>query len=426
MSEQNNPKLSWKEKLAVFGILGFAGYGFISACSTIIDWVTPKKKQEVIALAEKEQKPFSIRLDAGLEKTFEDTLQKSPKLEEVFHVDGKTGDQKTVNVQYFELKLTDDSLRHALQNLWKSGFLKKNNEVKQAIESNTYWLVKRVENASGRYIPGDQLILFNHESFVDMIHPNRPKFVWMQSPRHQKIFGNHIHELECSLAETIVHELFHDFWYTILNEDERQKFESSMFELYQLREQMSNGISPHVDQAGRSLKNPHIEKLKSTELVINYTGLFFVENYRKIIASEIQSRIPRLRDYSITEKFADKKQELEKEYKELEGIVEYLTKKYRREILDIILKENPDALKGIQTAEAFFYIDDLLGKKLNEYSDIIYKRRNENTNKFFCGVEGFAFMAGMLFEERDLKILPSTLQPFYERFIDFEKAFSEK
>jgi len=423
MVEENKTKLSWKEKLIGLGLLASAGYGLLSAGFTIIDWATPTKKQgEVIALTEQ---PFIVSVDSKLEKSFEDTLQKTPKLEEIWRVDGKTGDEKAVNEQYFERSLTSDSIKCSIQNIWNSGFLKKSDELKQAIENNKYCLAKRVENANGRYVPGDQLILFNHKSFVDNFYPER-RFGWAQSDRHKKIFGKHVHELECWLAETTVHELFHDFWHTILNEDERKKFETNMYELHQLREQMSKGISSYIDQAGSSLKNPHIEKLKSTELVINYTGLFFIEGYRRVVTNELQGRIQRLRDYSLTEKFADKKEALEKEYKELEEVVKYVNNEYRQEILDIILKKNPDTLKGIKTPESFFYIDDLLGKKLAAYSETIYKRRNENTNKFFCGVEGFAFMAGMLFEERDLKILPPTLKPFYERFIDFEKVFSEK
>ncbi len=102
-----------------------------------------------------------------------------------------------------------------IKNVFNSGFLKQTNEVKKEILNNSYGIFKHETQ-----LCDDGLACFIHNSYsvnykaVDTILFDEENFCEKNEDLAKIVFLN----------ETLTHELFHDFWYNLLTDEERQMF----------------------------------------------------------------------------------------------------------------------------------------------------------------------------------------------------------
>jgi len=427
--QEQNRKLTWKERFLVYSVFGLAIYG--AACLMYQAWapiVRSKSHQEKIEPVTKKEESqitqFSIKLKDISEELFEDTLDKIFVEEKIKNIEGID----VIEPAYTKRKITEKTIDLVLSKLW-SGFLKNNPEIKAEIEDNKYAVGVIDEKYTGKY--GKELIMFNTEHFSDVKVQN---FRQMDEDIHKKRIGQHDCPLECRLGEVVVHELFHDFWHQLLMEQDRKDFEKAIYKSYTQLEGMITKIEKLIYKTAGSMKNPEIEKLRELRFgIANYNRLFFDHEYRMQIACGIWETARYLNGLSEKSGFENVKKQLNKETAELFKLRDYLTgasvtkvKTYREDIIENIIQQHPDALPGIKTAEEFFALEELLGPKMKNYQKNVYKNESELTAQYFCGVEGFAFLADIVYQERNLNALPSEVRPLYKRFIDFQKLGPEK
>jgi len=108
-----------------------------------------------------------------------------------------------------------ESIESLLAEIWKSGFLRKNELIKKEILNNNYGLFHKGREFSSLKKRRAYYIKEKVKKDRVMLNKNLFYHIGLDSK------GKYIIPIEKKIKATIVHELFHDFWHNIL--DERKK-----------------------------------------------------------------------------------------------------------------------------------------------------------------------------------------------------------
>jgi len=125
--------------------------------------------------------------------------------------------QSTARKGSFASKENFESL---LFEIWDSGFIKKNDLTREEILNNTYGVFRKAEAPLSE--PEGRAYYQQREEQKDVLMLNAKLFGHLvPSIMPLRLKKVHVKRLDKLIRDTLVHELFHDFWYNIL--DERRK-----------------------------------------------------------------------------------------------------------------------------------------------------------------------------------------------------------
>jgi ankyrin repeat protein len=125
--------------------------------------------------------------------------------------------QPTTRKGSFASKKNFESL---LFEIWDSGFIEKNNLTRKEILNNTYGVFRKTEAPLAE--PEGRAYFQQREGQKDILMLNAKLFGHLvPSIKPLRLKKTHVKRLDKLIRDTLVHELFHDFWYNIL--DERRK-----------------------------------------------------------------------------------------------------------------------------------------------------------------------------------------------------------
>lgn len=118
-----------------------------------------------------------------------------------------------------------DTIEDLLFKIWDSGFLRKNDLTKEEIQNNTYGVFRK----SFKSGPASEGRAYYHriEGGRDRLILSADLFGHLEMEINPAPWrGVILKPLDRRIRATIVHELFHDFWYNILDERKRYLFSS--------------------------------------------------------------------------------------------------------------------------------------------------------------------------------------------------------
>lgn len=116
-----------------------------------------------------------------------------------------------------------ETIEGLLYEIWESGFFRQNNLVKEEILNNTYGVFRKPRKTLSE--PGGRAYFQSRAGQKDLLMLNARLFKHIAptpNPGHMK--KTMVRRLDDNIRSTIVHELFHDFWISLLDEKRRQLF----------------------------------------------------------------------------------------------------------------------------------------------------------------------------------------------------------
>ncbi len=116
-----------------------------------------------------------------------------------------------------------ETIEGLLCEIWESGFFRQNNLVKDEILNNTYGVFRKPRKTLSE--PGGRAYFQSRTRQKDLLMLNARLFKHISPnpiPAHMK--KTIVRRLDDNIRSTIVHELFHDFWISLLDEKRRQLF----------------------------------------------------------------------------------------------------------------------------------------------------------------------------------------------------------
>jgi len=143
---------------------------------------------------------FRLELYSGLKLKAESNYSKSPKKE---------------------------TIKRLLAEVWDSGFLEKNERVKEEIVNNNYGIFKKLSDRAN--FAAGRACFIREKDHQDQILLNRKLFPHLEIVPGEDVF---LTELDKRIRATLIHELFHDFWYNVLSPRERYWFSQKARKFY--------------------------------------------------------------------------------------------------------------------------------------------------------------------------------------------------
>jgi hypothetical protein len=138
---------------------------------------------------------------------------------------------------YSDLKLEPESkyskfpkrktIERLLAEIWDSGFLDRNERVKEEIVNNEYGIFKRLSDRAN--FSAGRACYIREKDQQDQILLNRKLFPHIEIVPGEDAF---LTGLDKRIRATLVHELFHDFWYNVLSPRERYWFSQKVRKFY--------------------------------------------------------------------------------------------------------------------------------------------------------------------------------------------------
>lgn len=111
-----------------------------------------------------------------------------------------------------------ETIESLLTEVWSSGFLRKNELTFEEILDNSYGVFSKARGAS---LSTDGHASYIKSGHLDIIMLNRKLFTHLESNFNGKCF---LKRLDKKIRAALIHELFHDFWYNILDNQKRILF----------------------------------------------------------------------------------------------------------------------------------------------------------------------------------------------------------
>jgi hypothetical protein len=143
---------------------------------------------------------FRLELYSGLKLEKESNYSKSPK-------------RKTIE--------------RLLGEIWDSGFLDRNERIKEEIVNNNYGIFKKLSEKAN--FADSRACYIKEEDQQDKILLNRKLFPHLAIVPGEDVF---LRKLDKRIRATLVHELFHDFWHNVLSPRERYWFSRKARKFY--------------------------------------------------------------------------------------------------------------------------------------------------------------------------------------------------
>ncbi len=138
---------------------------------------------------------------------------------------------------YSDLKLEAESkyskfpkrktIERLLAEIWDSGFLDRNERVKEEVVNNEYGIFKRLSDRANFAV--GRACFIREKDQQDQILLNRKLFPHMAVVPGEDVF---LTGLDKRIKATLVHELFHDFWYNVLSPLEKYWFSQKVRKFY--------------------------------------------------------------------------------------------------------------------------------------------------------------------------------------------------
>ncbi len=114
-----------------------------------------------------------------------------------------------------------ETMEGLLYEIWDSGFIRKNVLTKKEILDNAYGIFRKAPEALSD--PEGRAFYQNRKGKKDLLMLNANLFGHLEpAPKQPHIENVRVKKLDKGIRPTLVHELFHDFWYDIL--DQRKRF----------------------------------------------------------------------------------------------------------------------------------------------------------------------------------------------------------
>ena len=119
------------------------------------------------------------------------------------------------------------TIERLLGEIWDSGFLDRNERIKEEIVNNNYGIFKKLSERAN--FAAGRACFIREKDQQDKILLNRRLFPHLAIIPGKDAF---LTEMDKRIKATLVHELFHDFWHNILNPKERYWFSRKARKFY--------------------------------------------------------------------------------------------------------------------------------------------------------------------------------------------------
>jgi len=186
-----------------------------------------------------------------------------------------------------------DTFENLMFEIWSSGFFRKNDLTKEEIQNNTYGVFRKPVK-SGPALEG-RAYYQQIEGARDRLILNAKLFGHFKMETNPAPWSGVIHEpLDRRIRVTIVHELFHDFWYNILDERKRYLFsdEAEIFFIELMMVKTEEDKSQFINNSGLGQRGEvyfeHLKRLLEAREMYSHDKVFGTELY-SIIAERAYS-----------------------------------------------------------------------------------------------------------------------------------------
>jgi hypothetical protein len=127
----------------------------------------------------------------------------------------------------FRTSPSKETVERLLAEIWLSGFLEKTESVRREILNNSYGIFcQQNELSSGC---GVKAYFLRETGQNDRVMLSRGLFSGFQLDPSLGVCRRHMY---AGAQATIVHELFHDFWFNLLDEEQRERFRREALDLF--------------------------------------------------------------------------------------------------------------------------------------------------------------------------------------------------